>query len=66
MDQTNASCDNEASKKREREDEDEEIDEAKQKELDDAFLDACSEGSLKDVKSALRAGGFSWLKTSMD
>ncbi len=52
MDQTNA----DASKKREREDEDDEIDEAKQKELDDAFLNACFEGSLDDVKRTLRAG----------
>ncbi len=45
--------------KREEEDEDEEeIDEAKQKELDDAFLNACLEGSLDDVKRTLRAGAF--------
>ncbi len=59
MDQTHA----DASKKREREDEDEdddeeEIDEAKQKELDDALLNACLEGSLDDVKRTLRAGAF--------
>ncbi len=52
MDETNAG----ASKKREREDEDDEIDEAKQKELDEAFLNACFEGSLDDVKRTLRAG----------
>ncbi len=57
------SLDNEESKKREREeegedDDEEEIDEAKQKELDDAFLDSCLEGSLKDVKRTLRAGAF--------
>ncbi len=52
MDQTNA----DVSKKRERQDEDDEIDEAKQKELDEAFLDACFEGSLDDVKTTLRAG----------
>ena len=61
MDQTNASCDNEASKKREREDDDEdedeeEVDQDEQKELDDAFLKACLDGSLKDVKRSLRAG----------
>ncbi len=61
MDQTNASCENEASKKRDREEEvededEEEIDEGKQKELDDAFLKACLDGSLKDVKRTLRAG----------
>ncbi len=59
MDQTQA----DSSKKRDREDEDEdddeeEIDEAKQKELDDAFLDACLKGSLKDVKRTLKAGAF--------
>ncbi len=54
MDQTKA----DASKKREREDEDDEIDEAKQKELDEAFLNACFEGSLDDVKRTLRAGAF--------
>ena len=63
MDQTNASCENEASKKRDREEEDEdedeeEINEGKQKELDDAFLKACLDGSLKDVKRTLRAGAF--------
>ncbi len=52
-----------ASKKRDREEEDEdddeeEIDEAKQKELDDAFLNACLKGSLKDVKRTLRAEAF--------
>ncbi len=52
LNQTNA----DASKKREREDEDDEIDEAKQKELDVAFLNACFEGSLDDVKRTLRAG----------
>ena len=44
------------SKKREREDEEEEIDEAKQRELDDAFLKACEKGSLDEVKRTLRAG----------
>ncbi len=63
MDQTNASCDNEASKKREREDEDEdedeeEVDQDEQEELDDAFLNAFLKGSLKDVKRTLRAGAF--------
>ncbi len=52
MDQTNA----DVSKKRDREDEDYEIDEAKQKELDAAFLKACFAGSLDDVKRTLRAG----------
>ncbi len=61
MDQFNA-LDKEVTKKREREEEDEEeedeeeIDEAKQKELDEAFLNACFLGSLKDVKRTLRAG----------
>ena len=45
-----------ACKKREREEEDDEVDEAKQKELDDTFLNACFEGSLDDVKKTLRAG----------
>ena len=52
MDQANA----DASNKREREDEDDEIDEAKQKELDEAFLNACWKGSLDDVKRTLRVG----------
>ncbi len=55
MDQTHA----DASKKREREDEDEDDDEEEideQKELDEAFLNACLKGSLKDVKRTLRAG----------
>ncbi len=46
-------------KKRDREQEDddeEEIDEAEQKKLDDAFLDACRNGSLDDVTRTLRAG----------
>ena len=45
-----------AHKKRKREDEEEEIDEAKQKKLDDGFLNACRKGSLDDVKRTLRAG----------
>ncbi len=48
-----------ASNKRDRveqEDDEEEIDEAEQKKLDDAFLDACSNGTLDDVKRTLRAG----------
>ncbi len=43
-------------REREQEDDDEEIDEAEQKKLDDAFLDACSKGTLDDVKRTLRAG----------
>ncbi len=52
-----------ASKKRERDDEEEEIDEANQKELDVAFLKACSTGSLKDVQGTLKAGA---LNTAQD
>ena len=57
MDQMSA----DVSKKREREEEEEdeeEVDEAKQKELDEAFLDSCYKGSLDDVKRTLRAGAF--------
>ena len=45
-------------KKREREEEEEEeVDEAWQKQLDDALLSACWRGFLEDVKKALRSGG---------
>ncbi len=57
MDQSSVSLGAETLKKREREqDDEEEIDEAEQKKLDDAFLDACSNGTLDDVKRTLRAG----------
>ena len=57
MDQSSVSLGAETLKKREREqDDEEEIDEAEQKKLDDAFLDACANGTLDDVKRTLRAG----------
>ncbi len=62
MDQSSVTSGVETLKKREREQEDvddeEEIDEAEKEELDDAFLDACSKGTLDDVKRTLRAGAF--------
>ena len=51
----NAGLDHDVSKKREREEE-EDDEEAKQKELDDAFLNACRKQSLNDVKRTLNAG----------
>ncbi len=60
MDQSSVTSGAETLKKREREQEDdeEEIDEVEQKKLDDAFLDACKNGTLDDVKRTLRAGAF--------